>query len=122
MTEQLIAAPCSVDLQDKDGLTPHGLTPLHFTVANGRAAVTKQLIAAHCNVDIQSDNVVTVLQFAELYRYPGIVTLIRNKKHKGADRGGKDTLLQGNPEQITKQFEDVPCPHHPQVLSESTSS
>jgi hypothetical protein len=37
----------------------------------------------------------------------GTATLIRNKKHKSADRGQKDTLLQASPEEIKQQQEDA---------------
>jgi hypothetical protein len=46
VTEQLIEAGCSTDLQTKDGAT--------VAVHNGHASVTKQLIKARCNIDLLS--------------------------------------------------------------------
>ncbi len=64
--------------------------PLHAAVNNGHEAVTKQLLAARCNV------------------HWCLATLIRNKKHKSADRGKNDTLVQASPAQTTeKQQEDA---------------
>ena len=60
-----------------------------------------------CNVDLQSNNGATALQGAEIKGYTGIAKLIRNKKHKSADRGKKDGLLQARPEEIKKQQEDA---------------
>ena len=94
ITEQLIEARCNVNLQDKNGATP-----LHVAAFNGHAAVTKQLLAARCNVDLQTNNGDTAQQVAEGQGHAGIATLIRNKKHKSADRGKKDTLLQASPAQ-----------------------
>jgi ankyrin repeat protein len=105
VTELLIAARCNVDLQDKVGFTP-----LHFAAVGalkGHETATKHLIAARCNVDLQANDGATALQFAEVQGHAGIATLIRNQKHKSADRGKKDTLRQGSPEEITKQVEDA---------------
>ena len=102
ITEQLIAARCNVDLQDAKGCTP-----LHFAAHHGHAAVTTQLLAARCNVDLQANNCATALQVAEGLGHTGIDTLIRNKKHKGAGRGKKDTLVQASPAQTKKQQEDA---------------
>jgi hypothetical protein len=70
----------------------------------------------------QANYSATALQLADDRGHAGIVTLIRNKKHKGADRGKKDTLLQASPEEIKKQLEDARSfkPHfvrHSQVLN-----
>ena len=64
---------------------------MHAAAFNGRSAVTTQLIEARCNVDLQANDGATALQCAEDQGHAGIATLIRNKKHKGADRGKKDT-------------------------------
>jgi hypothetical protein len=40
------------------------------------------------------------LHLTEVRGHAGIATLIRNKKHKGDDRGQKDGLLQASPEEI----------------------
>jgi ubiquitin len=83
------------------------LLSLHYAAAKGHAAVTKQLLAARCNVDLQANNGATAQQLAEGQGHAGIATLIRNKKHKGADRGKKDTLQQASPAQTKKQQEDA---------------
>jgi hypothetical protein len=85
----------------------NGYMPLHFSAEMGLRAVTKQLLAARCNVGIQDDNDRTALQVAERQGYAGIATLIRNKKHKNADSGKKDTLVQASPAQTKKQQEDA---------------
>jgi len=59
------------------------------------------------NLELQAKSGRTALQTAEWNGHIGIATLIRNKKHKGADRGKKDTILQASPEQIKRQLEDV---------------
>jgi hypothetical protein len=79
-------------------------------------------MAARCNVDLQTyKSGLTALQLAEREGHAGIATLIRNKKHKGADRGQKDSrLLQASPEEIKKQLEDAqskPRLLHGQVLN-----
>jgi hypothetical protein len=70
-------------------------------------AVTKHLLAARCNVDLRANNGATALQVAESQGHTGIATLIRNKKHKGADRGKKDTLVQASPEEMKIQQENA---------------
>jgi ankyrin repeat protein len=117
VTKQLIAARCNVDLQDKNGFTP-----LHAAADYGHETVTKQLLDVRCSVDLQANDGATALQLAEGWGHAGIATLIRNKKHKGADRGKKDTLLQASPEELKKQLEDAHSfkPHfvrHSQVLN-----
>jgi ankyrin repeat protein len=103
VTEQLIAARCNVDLQEDK----YGGTPLHVAAHQGHEPVTKQLIAARCNVDLKTNNGLTALQVAERQGHAGVATMIRNRKHKGADRGKKDTLLQASPAQTKKQQEDA---------------
>ncbi len=98
MTKQLPAEHCNVDLQ-----TEIGNTPLHLTAFHGQAAVTEELLAARCNVDLKANNGSTALQVAERQGHTGIATLIRNQKHKSADRGKKDT----RPAQTKKQQEDA---------------
>jgi serine/threonine-protein phosphatase 6 regulatory ankyrin repeat subunit B len=83
LTQQLIEARCSVDLQDGQGATPlhhaadgghfliaklliaasgrnvnlqdnSGCTPVHMAAQNGHASVLELLIAARCDVDLQN--------------------------------------------------------------------
>jgi ankyrin repeat protein len=75
VTEQLVAARCNVNSQDRDGTTPlfiaskHGpWTPLFKQATKyghaGNAAVIRQLIAARCNVDLQDKHGYTPLLIA----------------------------------------------------------
>ena len=68
VTEKLLAARCSVDLQD----AKYGYTALHAAAFNGHAAATTQLLAARCNVDLQAKNGATALQYAEGQGHTGI--------------------------------------------------
>ena len=58
-----------------------------------------------CNVDLRDVNDRTVLQIADHQGHTGIMTLIRNKKHKSDDRRKKDTLVQTSPAQTKKNQE-----------------
>ena len=71
----------------------------------GHESVTKQLLPARCNVGIQDDDDLTCFKFLSVRGTPE--SLIRNNKHKSADRGKKDTLLQASPVQTKKQQEDA---------------
>ena len=103
VTKQLIQARCNVNLQEDE----NGGMALHVAAFHGRATVTKQLLTARCNVDLQANDDATAPQAAELEGHTGIATLIRKQKHKSAERGKKDTLLQASPVQIKKQKEDA---------------
>jgi ankyrin repeat protein/ubiquitin len=92
VTEQLLAARCSVDILNQNGSTAlhaaageghatvaeqlivascsvdlqnkNGDTALHLAAGQGHEAVTEQLIAARCNVDLQDENEATPLHYA----------------------------------------------------------
>jgi len=111
VTKQLIAARCSVDLQEKNGWATallyaarqghaavteqliaagcnvnlqmkDGRSPLHEAAYSGHEVVTTQLLAARCNVDIQTKKVLSALQLAERQGHAGIATLIRKEKQE----------------------------------------
>ena len=108
VTKQLITARCNVDLQDSSGSTP-----IHLAGYKGHVPVTIQVLGELCNVDLETRIVSTALQPAQIQTHTGIATLIRNTKHKGADRAMKDNSVQTGPARL---------PEHPRGDPEDPST
>ena len=109
VTKELIAARCNMDLQEK-----HDHTALHMAARSGHEAVvaddkghapvTKQLLGARCNEDLETRIGRTALQLAQIQAHAGIATLIRNTKHKAADRAMKDNPVQTGPARLPEHL------------------